>query len=335
MARRRRSRARNTRRLLAFVLVVVAVWYAARSWWPGGDAQRSDRAAKDTAHRPLLAAPAADTPLGATARRSPGAAAGPAEPAQPPDLPARYDALLARARELLADDHPVEARAMLMELLGLDPPPAVREPAIDALTRIAARLTFSPAVLPSDPYAGTHVVQPGEYLSRIAPRYHITADLIARINNLPDRNTIRAGQRLKVLHGPFHLQVFKKRFEMLVFLQDVLVARYPVGLGADDGTPTGTWVVKNKLRNPTYYPPRGGRIIPADDPENPLGEHWIGMEGIEGEAVGQVGYGIHGTIEPDSIGRNVSLGCIRMHNEDVEWVFAMVVPGESTVTVFP
>ncbi|RME39135.1 MAG: L,D-transpeptidase, partial [Planctomycetota bacterium] len=43
--------------------------------------------------------------------------------------------------------------------------------------------------------------------------------------------------------------------------------------------------------------------------------------------------GIHGTIEPDSIGRSVSLGCIRMHNEDVEEVYKYLVERHSTVVV--
>ena len=93
------------------------------------------------------------------------------------------------------------------------------------------------------------------------------------------------------------------------------------------------WVVSTKLVNPTYYPPRGGRIRAADDPENPLGERWIGLRGVAGDALGQQRYGIHGTIEPESIGRSQTLGCIRMHNADVAELFTLVVPGETRVTV--
>ncbi|MNW66472.1 putative L,D-transpeptidase YkuD [compost metagenome] len=38
-------------------------------------------------------------------------------------------------------------------------------------------------------------------------------------------------------------------------------------------------------------------------------------------------YAIHGTNEPDSIGKDESLGCIRMKREDVEELFAMVPMG--------
>ena len=55
--------------------------------------------------------------------------------------------------------------------------------------------------------------------------------------------------------------------------------------------------------------------------------------GVSGEAAGQERYGIHGTIEPESVGRNVSMGCIRMYNEDVEQLFSYLVEKDSTVLV--
>ena len=77
------------------------------------------------------------------------------------------------------------------------------------------------------------------------------------------------------------------------------------------------------------------RVIPPDDPKNPLGEHWIGLKGIDGDAVGREGYGIHGTIEPEAIGKAVSLGCVRMQNRDVEFLYKLLLPGHSTVTTLP
>ncbi len=89
----------------------------------------------------------------------------------------------------------------------------------------------------------------------------------------------------------------------------------------------------NKLYKPTYYPPRGGAMIPGGVPENPLGDYWMALEGVAGEAVGQERYGIHGTNEPDSIGKNVSMGCIRLRNEDAERVYEMLIVHDSIVTV--
>jgi len=118
-----------------------------------------------------------------------------------------------------------------------------------------------------------------------------------------------------------------------VYLGDAFVRQFKVGLGADDSTPTGEWRVATKLINPTYYPPRGGEIIAADDPKNPLGERWIGLVGVSGAAVDQERYGIHGTNDPDSIGKSVSMGCIRLPNEDVEALYTYLVETHSTVTV--
>ena len=76
---------------------------------------------------------------------------------------------------------------------------------------------------------------------------------------------------------------------------------FPVGLGRDDSTPSGIWLVEphKKLKDPTYYSPRGEGVIEAGDPKNPLGHRWIGLTGIDSHAVGKSSYGIHGTIEPD------------------------------------
>ena len=66
-----------------------------------------------------------------------------------------------------------------------------------------------------------------------------------------------------------------------------------------------------------------------------MGERWIGLEGVKGNAVGREGYGIHGTIEPESIGKAVSMGCVRMLNEDVAFLYDLMLPGRSTVTIVP
>ena len=97
--------------------------------------------------------------------------------------------------------------------------------------------------------------------------------------------------------------------------------RYTVGIGKQGTSPQGRFVVKQKLVNPTYYGP-DGLVIDGDDPANPLGEHWIDL----GDS-----YGIHGTINPDSIGKAQSRGCIRMRNEDVMEVFSLLGEGSEVV----
>jgi lipoprotein-anchoring transpeptidase ErfK/SrfK len=229
----------------------------------------------------------------------------------------------------------VTARRLLARAVGVGLPVAEEAAVRAALVDIARQTILSPAHFDGDPLTDIHVVQAGEVLARIARSYNVTADLLALINDIPDKNRIGLGQRLKVVHGPFHAVIIKKQHQCRVFLDDVLVAEFPVGLGEYGSTPTGEWVASDKLTNPTYYPPasRGGDIIAADDPDNPLGEHWIGLKGVSGQAVGQVGYGIHGTIEPETVGKDVSMGCVRLLAEDVALLYKLMTPGESKVFI--
>jgi len=257
----------------------------------------------------------------------------PATIAANPESAERSAKLLASGKQALAREELVAARAYLSEAVNLGLGESDLTEARAALVRIGAQTIFSPNILTDDPLVRTHVVSPGESLGKIASKYDVTAELLAVINGIADKNMIRAGQSLKVVQGPFHVRVHKATFRMDVYLQDTFVRQYQVGLGANDSTPTGEWIVGTKLTNPTYYPPRSGRIVAADDPQNPLGEHWIELIGVAGNARGQERYGIHGTIAPDSIGRSESLGCIRMHNEDVAEVFTLLVPKKSRVLV--
>ena len=330
MARRRRN---PTRRLLAIVVVVAAG--GAGYWHLFGDQGRPGNAGNDASQVPLTSdRPEAGALDGGPQAQAPERGSSPDDASNrlKPDVN-RGRALLASGRQALEQGRLVTARSQLGEALQYDLPLEQRVRLQADLTRLARQTIFSNAVLQDDPFVEAHVIQPGETLGKIAKQYQVTDDFLARINGLTDKNHIRAGQRIKAVHGPFHAVVTKADYTLDVYLGDTFLLRYPVGLGADGSTPDGKWIVQNKLRNPQYYPPRGGKIILADDPENPLGERWIGLKGVEGQALGQERYGIHGTIEPDSIGISASLGCIRMHNADAEEFFDLVVVNQSRVTV--
>lgn len=202
-------------------------------------------------------------------------------------------------------------------------------------------IVFSPRHFPEDPYETLITVAPGQTLAKIAQTYNITWNFLANINNLSNPKLLRAKQTLKVIKGPFNAVVTKSTFTMDIWLGppeqkgSMFVTTYRVGLGLDNSTPTGTWIVEpnRKLRNPTYFSPRGQGIIQADDPKNPLGKYWIGITGVNGQAVGKMSYGIHGTIDPSSIGKMSSLGCIRLGDADIAQVFTLLVEGKSTVIV--
>ena len=88
-------------------------------------------------------------------------------------------------------------------------------------------------------------------------------------------------------------------------------------------TPQRKTTIVKKMKNRPYY--KYG--IPGGDPRNPLGKRWMGLN-MYGYGTT---YGIHGTNDESSIGKNISHGCIRMHNKDVEWLYNQVSIGTTVI----
>jgi hypothetical protein len=106
----------------------------------------------------------------------------------------------------------------------------------------------------------------------------------------------------------------------LALIEDGEVKKiYTVAVGKDSTpSPTGSFTVKVRVTNPTYY--HTGKVV-EPGPGNPVGTRWIGLS--------QKGYGIHGTNAPRSIGKAASHGCIRMKKADLEELFAKVEIGDA------
>jgi lipoprotein-anchoring transpeptidase ErfK/SrfK len=211
-----------------------------------------------------------------------------------------------------------------------------------SIAQINQTLIFAPQRTPSDPWASGYPVQSGERLSTIATKSNVTWQFLSRINHI-DPKRLRSGSTIKVVKGPFFAVVTKSKFKMDIYLgapggpDSMYVTSFTVGLGKNDSTPTGTWQIQtgNKILHPTYYSPENQGVIAADDPKNPLGGYWIGLEGLDGEAVDKHSYGIHGTIDPSSIGKQASMGCIRLAHDDIALTFDMLVEGKSKVVINP
>jgi lipoprotein-anchoring transpeptidase ErfK/SrfK len=161
-----------------------------------------------------------------------------------------------------------------------------------------------------------YVIQPGERLEVIARKYQLSWEYLAKLNRT-DPKRIQIGQKLKVIKGPFGAVVDLHDFNLTIHLQGYYVKRYTVCTGKDGSSPIGKFTVLNKVENPPYTGP-DGKVIAANDPTNPLGERWIDL----GDS-----YGIHGTIDPDSIGKAESRGCIRLGDHDVIEVYNFLVKG--------
>jgi len=216
----------------------------------------------------------------------------------------------------------------------------------DRLTSLNDLLLFSRAVIPGDPLVDTYTVHPGDSLSQIVRDNGLDADwrLVLRVNGIRNPKRIRVGQTLKLVRGPFHAVVNKSAYRLDLYASNVdqdgnrlYIRSFPVGLGEYDSTPIGRFVVRSdsKLVNPEWVNPRTGQRFAPDDPMNPIGERWIGLDGADSQTQEMAGYGIHGTIDPDSIGSDASMGCIRMREGDVELVYEMLASRISEVEIRP
>ena len=250
---------------------------------------------------------------------------------------------MAEGQRLIDTGDLLAARRVLNDALQTNAlPPAEAEEVKGKLRDLNRVIVFTPTKrFGDDPHQGEHIVERGDMLGKIAGPLDVPYGLLERVNAVT-ANRIRVGQSLKTIQGPIHAVVDKSDFTVDLYLAalpgrpgSTYLTTYPVGLGSDSSTPTGLWEVTRggKLVNPEWTNPRTNEVFSRDDPENPLGERWIGLTGIAGEALGQPSYGIHGTIQPETIGTNASMGCVRLVAEDVAEVYDMLAEGKSTVLV--
>ena len=116
-----------------------------------------------------------------------------------------------------------------------------------------------------------------------------------------------------------------------VYEGDKLIAAYPVTIGsAHTASPIGEWKVRHITKLPTFrydkemlqHGKRSGNFyLLRPGPRNPVGVMWIALD--------KKGIGIHGTNEPDSIGRAASHGCIRLANWDVVRLATKIKSGDT------
>ena len=207
----------------------------------------------------------------------------------------------------------IEAQAMYRLLVERFPSSSLAQLAQQRLGQANVALLFSPAVTEDD---DVYEVKPGDTLGKIASAHRTTVELVRRANGLSG-DVIRPQQQLKVPKGSFSIVVDKSQNQLLLAEGERFFKVYPVATGENGSTPVGTFKIVNKIPNPVWY--RQGAVVPPDSPENILGTRWLGLD--------KEGYGIHGSVDPNGIGRQVTAGCVRMHNPDVEELFAIVPTG--------
>ena len=108
--------------------------------------------------------------------------------------------------------------------------------------------------------------------------------------------------------------------------------RYGIGVGRSGFTWSGMQTISRKSEWPDWYPPAEmitrqpylPRFV-AGGVTSPLGARAMYLGNTE--------YRIHGTNQPETIGHNVSSGCIRMNNDDVIDLYSRVNVGTKVIVL--
>ncbi|QRM31505.1 L,D-transpeptidase [Microvirga sp. VF16] len=173
----------------------------------------------------------------------------------------------------------------------------------------------------------------------LAERFHMDVDLLKALN--PGKSLDKAGTSVVVanveakpalenLGKAAKIEIVKREHVLRVLDKDgALVAVYPASIGSEEKpAPSGTHKVRAVAPSPnyTYNPDYAFKGVKAKEkfeikpgPNNPVGSTWIDLS-VES-------FGIHGTPEPEKVGKAYSRGCVRLTNWDVEELSKMVEKG--------
>lgn len=176
----------------------------------------------------------------------------------------------------------------------------------------------------------------------LAEKFHMDRDLLAALN--PGRRFDRAGTSIVVAEvrrsddpkeeKVARIEVDKKGRALRALAADGKpMAVYPASIGSKEKpAPTGSHTVRAIAPNPsyTYNPDYKFKGVKAKEkfeikpgPNNPVGTAWIDLSAET--------FGIHGTPDPENVGKVASHGCVRLTNWDVEELSRMVQKGTPVV----
>ncbi len=175
----------------------------------------------------------------------------------------------------------------------------------------------------------------------LAEETHASPVLLQKLNPGADWDQLKPGSTLLVPAievAPVAIkaaQLYIRLGDRVLQVRDAerrILAHFPVSIARDmEKRPDGELRVTVVIPNPDYtFDPAvftespeaqeiGRKLILKPGPNNPVGVAWVGLS--------LPGYGIHGTPNPDKVGRTESHGCFRMANWDARTLLAMAWTG--------
>jgi L,D-transpeptidase ErfK/SrfK len=177
------------------------------------------------------------------------------------------------------------------------------------------------------------LIEHGDTLLDVAYRHRLGFDRVARLNPdvhhwIPVPGTVVRLPTEHVLPDAPHSGLVINVPEMQLY--DYSVGPEPevfaIAIGDEmDPSLLGAFRIGGKRERPAWNVPASIRaekpelppVVPPG-PDNPLGDHWM--------TIGATSYGIHGTNNPWSIGREATHGCIRLYNDEIARLFARTRP---------
>jgi len=191
-------------------------------------------------------------------------------------------------------------------------------------------------------------------LEFLTERYHCAPEFLAKINPDKKLEDLKPGDEVRVPNvEPFKLEEIQEKGSLPAIPENMnrvitinraekmleltegekLIASLPITPGGGElQTPAGTWKILGIAAMPTFRWDKsvlmtGKRsdtfyMLPIG-PRNPVGVMWIGLN--------KPGIGIHGTNNPQTIGRAASHGCMRVANWDVVRLSKMITKGMTVI----
>jgi LysM repeat protein len=219
---------------------------------------------------------------------------------------------MVEAEQLVAEGKFKGALAKLTpHYASADLPSDQRAVLLSWLDALAAKVIYSR----EHALAAPHQVRKGETLYDVANQYSVEYRLLQNINReVSDPGVLVPSTELKIVPGPFRADVNLTTSEVTLLVGNLYAGRFTFALGDQPPQPGDYKVVDKRSQQKTYVG-FDGRVIPANDPNNPYGGWWISLGGE---------IAIHGS--PLSPGSK-TLGCISLSPQDAEDVYGILSIG--------